>query len=600
VRRAVGLAGLLAFATVLVLQTPALAQSFETIHAYDVDIQIRTDGSLLVAETIDYDFGSALHHGIYRDIPTRLRYDDTNDRVYPLDVVSVSATGGAPDQYDLEDAGGGLTRIKIGDPDREISGRHTYSITYTIRAAMNGFADHDELYWNAIGDQWSVPIERARVTVTAPGPFTQIACFSGYRGSGASCSSSRSGHGGAAAFTQDDLQPFQAFTVVTAMPKGVVSEPQPILEERWTFARAFSLLPGTIGAAGGVLAIGIGMFALLVWRRGRDRRFIGSPVDQVMGNPDGAEQAVPVFEADASAPVEFAPPQGLRPGQIGTLIDERANTLDVTATIVDLATRGFLLIRELPKEGWFGKPDWQLVRLEHDETELLPYEQSLLSGLFEDGGEVTLSSLRRTFSARLQKVERGLYEDAMSRKWFRGRPDKVRALWHGFGWVVLAVAGGLTYVLARWTRFGLVGFAALAVGLLFVVGARWMPSRTAAGTAMLRRIRGFRTVIETAETHMSRWAEQENVFTRYLPYAIVFGCTEKWAKTFEQLGLPAQDTSWYVSSTPFAYASFAHSIDGFTVSTSGTIASTPSGSGSSGFSGGGAGGGGGGGGGGSW
>ena len=67
--------------------------------------------------------------------------------------------------------------------------------------------------------------------------------------------------------------------------------------------------------------------------------------------------------------------------------------------------------------------------------------------------------------------------------------------------------------------------------------ARRMPARTAKGTAMLRRIRGFRRVIATAETHMSRWAEEENVFTRYLPYAIVFGLTEKWAKAFEDLGI---------------------------------------------------------------
>jgi uncharacterized membrane protein len=60
------------------------------------------------------------------------------------------------------------------------------------------------------------------------------------------------------------------------------------------------------------------------------------------------------------------------------------------------------------------------------------------------------------------------------------------------------------------------------------------------------------------------------------------------------------DTTWYVSSRPFVYTQFADSIDSFAVTTSGTIASTPAGSGGSGFSGGGAGGGGGGGGGGSW
>ena len=128
-----------------------------------------------------------------------------------------------------------------------------------------------------------------------------------------------------------------------------------------------------------------------------------------------------------------------------------------------------------------------------------------------------------------------------------------------------------------------------------------MPSRTANGTAIARRIEGFRTVIEMAETNVSRWAEEQNVFTRYLPYAILFGCTEKWAKAFEGLQQMPPDTTWYLSSRPFIYADFARTMDDFSVTTGGTIASTPSGSGSSGFGGGGfSGGGGGGGGGGSW
>ena len=60
-----------------------------------------------------------------------------------------------------------------------------------------------------------------------------------------------------------------------------------------------------------------------------------------MGNPTGEDQAVPLLEGGRSAPVEFAPPEGMRPGQVGTLVDEQANTLDVSATIVDLAVRGY-------------------------------------------------------------------------------------------------------------------------------------------------------------------------------------------------------------------------------------------------------------------
>ena len=41
-----------------------------------------------------------------------------------------------------------------------ITGRHTYEIVYRVQGAMNGFADHDELFWNAIGDQWEQSIGR--------------------------------------------------------------------------------------------------------------------------------------------------------------------------------------------------------------------------------------------------------------------------------------------------------------------------------------------------------------------------------------------------------------------------------------------------------
>jgi uncharacterized protein (TIGR04222 family) len=378
-----------------------------------------------------------------------------------------------------------------------------------------------------------------------------------------------------------------------------VADPAPVLRERWSFGRAFSATPWTLGGSSLLLAIVLGGLWMLLWRRGRDRRYRGSPVDQVMGDPTGEEQAVPLFEGDASAPVEFAPPEDLRPGQIGTLVDEQANVLDVSATIVDLAVRGFLTIEEIPKHGLFSKADWRLRRRDAAPDGLLGYERTLLDGLFRDGNDVTISALRTTFVERLKTVQDDLYDDAVGRGWFGVRPDKVRQRWRGRGVLVLLAGGALTYALARWTHLGLLGVPVVLGGLLLAIEAHRMPSRTAKGTAILRRVRGFRIVIDKAEANMARWAEQENVFTRYLPYAIVFGCTDKWARAFASLGTPP-DTSWYVGSHPFTYVAFADSMDHFTVTTGGTIASTPAGSGSSGFSGGFSGGGGGGGGGGSW
>jgi predicted membrane protein DUF2207 len=591
---------ILASVAIAVLAVPATAgaQAAERIVSYDVAIAIERTGSLAITETIDYDFGSTEHHGIYRDIPERLRYDDTYDRVYPIEVRSVDATGGAPAEYTVEHSGGTL-RIKIGDPDRTITGRHTYTIAYRVDGALNAFPGHDELYWNAIGADWEVPIDRARVTVRAPGSIQRVACFAGLSGSTGECARSAV-DGATATFAQRDMWPYQAFTVVVALPTGAVTPaPSPILEERWSLGRAFTLTPATGGASVFLLVLALGFFGLLVWRTGRDRRYAAGQIDVLMGAPDGTpEQAVPLFET-GGAPVEFAPPEDLRPGQVGTLVDEVANPLDVTATIVDLAVRRYLVIQEIPKEGWFGKPDWRLTQLKAADDDLLAYERRLLKGLFEDGNEVLLSELKAKFVKRLHTVQDALYDDAVRRGWFLGRPDKVRARWAGIGVGLLVLGGALEYVAVRWTRLGLVPVPLVVFGMLVVIAAHAMPRRTAKGTGLVRRVHGFRTVIATAETHMSRWAEQENVFTRYLPYAVVFGLTEKWAKAFAGLATEP-DTGWYVSTRPFVYADFGHAMDGFSTVAAGTIASTPGGSGGSGFGGGGAGGGGGGGGGGSW
>jgi uncharacterized membrane protein len=245
-----------------------------------------------------------------------------------------------------------------------------------------------------------------------------------------------------------------------------------------------------------------------------------------------------------------------------------------------------------------------MLRLEADTATLLPYERLLLDGVFQGGGDVTLSSLRNTFAERLAKVEEAMYVDASSQGWFLMRPDKVRLRWGALGALVLAIGGLAAFITVRSTSFGFAGLAALVVGLIFIVGARRMPARTAKGTAMLRRVRGYRQVIETADRYLARWAEQENVFPRTLPYAIVFGLTDRWARACADLASdPTQSPAmaWYVPVHGFSVDTFAEAIDGFTVATSGTMTATPAGSGSSGFGGGGfSGGGGGGGGGGSW
>lgn len=171
-------------AVLLVVAAASAQTSGERIRSYDVDIRIQPNGQLLVVERIDYDFADNEHHGIFRDIPVRFPFDNTFDRVYPIHVESVTATGGASAKTKTSTNGGTL-EIKIGDPDKTVTGRHVYTITYRVDGALNGFSDHDELYWNATGTDWPVPVDAAAAEVTLPAGGTRptdVACYTGALG----------------------------------------------------------------------------------------------------------------------------------------------------------------------------------------------------------------------------------------------------------------------------------------------------------------------------------------------------------------------------------------------------------------------------------
>jgi uncharacterized membrane protein len=118
----------------------------------------------------------------------------------------------------------------------------------------------------------------------------------------------------------------------------------------------------------------------------------------------------------------------------------------------------------------------------------------------------------------------------------------------------------------------------------------------------MRHVEGFRRFIVDSERYRSEFDERANLFTEYLPYSIVFGCVDKWAKAFADLhtGELPDTGMWYVGTRRFDAGDFSRSMNTFATTAGSTMTSTPGCSGGSGFSGGSSGGGGGGGGGGSW
>ncbi len=576
----------------LLLWTPAAhADEGWVITSFNSNITIASDATVIVQEDIRVDFRGLQKHGIFRTIPLRYRYDNSHDRYYTFEERGV--TDGTNPVPHSDSVVNDNEVIKIGDPNRLVSGTQRYVITYAVVGAMNSFTDHDELFWNVDGALWPVPKQNVTATMHLPSPvFQKAACYEGPPGSSEACQSG--GAGVLANFKSTrQLSSGEEMSVVTALNKSALVVPPPMLEPRLKqFPQdAFDVNLLTVGLSLAVLVAGIGLIARFWWLHGRDRAYL----TQYYLTNDQRDAPEPPFRHEPVV-VEFGPPQNLRPAQLGLVLDESADTKDVTATIVDLAVRGYLTIAEVP-----GKKDWVLTSKGSDPNALMPYENTLLSGLFGGRQEVTLSGLKGTFAPELKTAESQLYTDAMSRKLFRFRPDYMRGIAVFVAIIVILAGAGLAFVLGVLFGWGLVGIAVTLAGIVLLFVHRALSTRTASGRDLMQHALGFRLYMNTAEKYRQQFAEKAEIFTQLLPYAIVFGCVALWAKAFEGIDTSATNT-WYLGQGPFQAAVLSSSLESMNSSISSAISYTPPSSGSSsGFGGGGfSGGGGGGGGGGSW
>lgn len=613
----VALAALLMAALVaLAVAAPASAssQGNRSIARYDVDVRLALDGTAEVTIDFDFDFADTPGRGPYLTVPLRQAIESDPDHVrsYPVSDVRAESPTGAPARVNLDDTGDWL-EIRIGEADIDtVSGVHRYVLRYTMRGMVNpgaGAADEDEFFWNVIGRDWEIPLRDLSVTVTGPAAVVDTICFAGPVGGTASCTSN-SAQGSTAQFTQNALRTGEPFTIAVAFPAGSFVGAEPIIIEAPTPRVPFRVTPWTGGLAGGLLAAGAVVVVRRSNQRGRDEHYLG--LTPGLAPAAGETAATGHVRGRRPIAVQFTPPPNVRPGEVGTLADEVADPRDVTATIIDLAVRGYLRIEEIEPPSKRGRGgDWRLQFLGGPEAGLAAYERELLDSLFATDTQVTMSGLRTTFASAMARVQDKLYQEVTSLGWFRQNPHHARVTWVVAGAAILVVGVAATIVLAIATEWALVGIPLALLGVLTMALASRAPARTAAGTAVLAQTLGFKKYLETAEANQLRFEEGEDLFSLYLPYAIVFGVAERWAGIFEQLarqGRAVPEPTWYVgpSYAPGYFwlgaAHFGSTVDALsTVATSAIAAPTPGSSGGSGFGGGGySGGGGGGGGGGGW
>ena len=617
-RRRLGavLAVVLALAALVAAPAQALSTD-DKASSFHVDFDLQRDGSVRVTENITWQFPSdEERHGIERLIKVRAGYQEREDtyRVYEMGDVSARSTTGAPDDVSVTEFGA-YDRIRVGRADETVSGTQSYVVSYTLAHYVNGFEDHAEFYFNLVDPSNESTYERVSATVRGPEPVDRVDCFYGELGSTNRCDGSP---GAEAQFSAGTVSPGQGVSILASLPRTAFDTLEPDLRTGQVTEDGDVVVTSDTARALGLLSIGTGvtlpllaggLMGLLVWTRGRDEQYAGL----TPGLTPGHGQAGQVVRGPApTVAVQFTPPAGVQPGMLGTIVDESANTVDVAATVIDLAVRGHLTLEET-QSGLFGRTDWRLTRaagVVSDPTPLHPYEQRLLTGLFATGDSVLLSELKNHFASTLKSVQEAMYTDVVDRGWFRRSPEAQRRLWTGLG--KLMVFGGLAGTF--WLGGGMaslmpghglpippglvLGGGVIAAGAITWLLGRRMAARTADGSAVLAQSLGFRQYLVTAEANQIRWEEAQEIFSRYLPYAIVFGVAERWAQTFEQVaaaaaaaGHPIAAPGWYMGPGGFgSFNNLASGMDSFATTAGGTFTSTPGSSGSSGFSGGGGGG----------
>lgn len=553
----------------------------ERILSYDSTIRIEADGMLEVTEQITVRAeGDRINRGIYRDFPTRYKDRYGNSVVVDFQMLGVERNG-VEEPWFTERRRNGV-RINTGDDTAiERPAVHRYTLRYRTSRQIGFFADHDELYWNAIGTGWVFPVDAGSVEVTLPQPVPVAAlaaeAYTGPRGAqGQAYTAALPAAGRAQWRLTAPLAPGEGFTIVLSFPKGVLAEPTTGQRVTRFFSDNRALLVALAGLA--ILLIG----CLLRWYR--------------VGRDPPAGVIIPRYE----------PPAGHSPAALRFMRRMSYDTRCFSAGVLALGVAGRLRIDH--DETKDAEEPWSLLETGASGPTLAQDEAALLAGLFAGGNDrLVLDSAQAETLRKAQSAQQGVLEKTFQPAYFaRHLGSTVAAFVFALAVTIAAL------VLARTGGGGmpLVIATSLAMFVVVIVFGFLVHAPTVQGRRLLDEIEGFRRylgVAERAELGSLRGPEptiDAAHYERLLPYAVALDVEEAWTRRFTAaVGTAAAAAAtagmaWYHGSRLLDPAQLTHAV-GSGLSATIASASTPpgggSGAGGGGFSGGGGGGGGGGG-----
>ncbi len=343
---------------------PALWAEEERIYTYHSDIAIETDGQIRVREEIRiYAGGQIFKRGITRALPLSRR--DANGKSIRVDYqIERVLQNGVPAKFFTEKSGGDLV-IYVGDKKVFLDpGFYDYEIFYSVAGQIAFFEDYDELYWNVnAASDFVTDRVSSRITLPASAEILNHHCYTGRQGSTQSNCRSETEDG--VLYTETEhLEADGLLTVAVAFTPGVVQAPA-LTEAGNTIFQRLGLVFVSL-----ILMIIFPVYYIRTWRK------------------HGVDPPKPTVIP------RFAPPAGMSPASVGMLHKSKYTDDLVTASIVNLAVKGYLKIEEGKVEKLLGftlSRNYNLIKQKEADESLPSEERDLMRNLFTGTDKVELS-----------------------------------------------------------------------------------------------------------------------------------------------------------------------------------------------------------------
>ena len=534
------------------LALPAHAEG--SASTFVAEGNLAKDGTLRVKQTIILT--GAVPAELSQKFETR--EDLVGDRQYVQTLSDITAmVKGAAVQPTITTTEGRFTTVTV-----PTNGSAEIVMSYTVTGAVVTIEGGTALRWRML-QGLSAQVAQFTATVQIPTQFSYIKCTAGSPNSTVPCNFSAAGTESAQVptFRDGPRGEGEVVAIDIGFPPGGVATNE-VIDYRWTLGRAFSASPLPLALALGLLALGgIALYGLHR-RAGVDR------------SPDGQISTAGEFVPTGAGQSEFRVVGEVRPGHVGTVADERVDPIDITATLVDLAVRGHLVIIELPRESEFARTNWEIRRVAGGDG-LRLFEQQLLEGIAAPGSSVRASELASRVQESIGGVQNALYDEMVSNGWFERRPDATRNRWTQLALAALIISVVVTGVLAAFTTFGLVGLVLIAVSLGLVFVAQEMPARTPKGAALLGGLGALRSDLMSHPTNQLPPGGELREISEVLPYAIVLGGADRWLDAIVTSDVDehpdSYDLSWYHGPDNWHLRDLPDSMRNFVTTVSGSL-----------------------------